>query len=528
MATTTIEKPAYWMRAGTSVAALLAFALMLLLLVLMHRQVAPPIHYGSDDTYLNLAVARTLHEHRILGLGTTSPTPATTDTLWQVVLSIAYRYLDRPATLPLVAGALLGMLVVSTTRGLGRHWIGFSTAGWAAVLIAVSSGLPLDVMRGESGALSLFLISMLLLRYVQGGPRDQWPLPLGTAWWAGLAALVHIELLVIWLAIALHAVVTGPFRQGRGHGVVFPLLRLLSGLIILGLVLSPALSWNNSVLSVPWPRMPDAPMALDAWGAAGAGTTTVETAGQVIGSCYARALSVPLLHGIVPILILGIGLIFSVVDAIRDRQRLVGTVGVALLLVPLFYAVIYPYVGWKAAASVFGALQTAWAVLMVLGVWRIMTGVCRLLHRALQRELAWLSPAWASAVVLTLLSLTGVLRTMGVARAEFQSLPDLIAVRGRVAAELGETTPGEKVASDQVGWLAFTRPGSYLDLSGRVTPVMLAFRSDQAGWQLEEAASYLRDQGVNRLVTWKESYSYAETALGVTADTPCPRVAHLP
>ncbi len=531
MVTPQLERPAAWRRIGSSITAQLGFFVLLLLLVILHRQVTPPTVFAADETYLNLSVARTLHDHKMLGLNVATPVPATADTLWQVLLSIGFDHLPRPDSIPLIMGAVVGLLVLVKSHSLGQRWIHSGGAGAVAILMAVASSLPMDVMRGQSVALSTLLITLLLVRYMEGGPREQWPLPLGAAWWAGLAALVHMELLVIWLVVVVHAVVTGPLRQGRGRGVVFPLLRMLSGIIIVGLVLSPALAWNMQVLAVPWPRMPDAPMALDAWGAAApsdVGTTTMALAGQVIGSCYAGAFSVPLLQGFLPLLFLALGLGYTLVDAMRDRQRLTGTVGLALLLVPLGYAAIYPYVGWNAAPAVFGAIQPAWAVLIVLGAGRSAATVCRYVHRMAQRELFWLSPAWASSVVVTIMALMGVLRTIDAGRTEFQTLPGILADRTRVAESLGDPQENEKIASDQVGWLAFTRGSTCMDLTGRITPVLLAFRSDRSGWQGAEAAVYLREQGVRRLVIWDDAYAYAEPAADRGADNPRPRISTLP
>ncbi len=530
MATPHLERPATWCRVGLQIAPQLIFFILLLLLAMMHRQLVPPSVFGTDETYLNLVVARTLHQHKILGLNEVTPTPATADTLWQVLLSLGFDHLPRPDSIPLIVGAVVGLLTLIKTHSLGQHWNHSGGAVGGAILLAVASSLPMDVMRGQSITLSALVVTFLLVRYLEGGPREQWPLPLGTAWWAGLAALVHVELLVIWLVVALHAVITGPMRKGRGHGIVFPLLRMLSGIIIVGLVLSPALAWNMKVLSVPWPRMPDAQMALDAWGAAApaeVGNATVALVGQVIGASYARAFSVPLLHGFLPLLFLALGLGYSMVDAVRDRQRLAGTVGLALLLVPLAYAAINPFVGWSAAPAVFCSLQPAWAVLIVRGATRAAKTICRLAHAMTRRDMPWLSPAWASSVVITIMVMIGVLRSLDAGRNEFASLPGVVSARARVAASLGDPAEGEKIASDQVGWLAYTRGSACMDLTGRVSPVLLAFRSDSSGWQGAEAANYLREQGVQRLVIWNDAYAYAEPTLSSSADSLRPRVSTL-
>lgn len=516
-------------RARTWIAALLGFFGVLLVLVLMQRQVAPGMDYAADDAYLDLTVARTLMTDGTLGLSATSLTPATTDTLWQILLSLGLKVIRNPLSVPVLLGTLLGLLAILNTQTMARYLNAISWAGSAAILLAVSSSLPLDVLRGRSLALSMAVVAMLLLRYLEGSSRARWPLPLGAAWWAGLAALVHVELLVVWVAVALHAVITGPLRRGRGHGVLFPLIRVLSSVVIVGMVLVPALAWNFKTISVPWPRFPDAPLSLDAWAVTPAGDMLARSfglTGSVVAACYARALSVPILQGGLPVIFLLLGLGYTVVDAARDRQRLTGTVGLALLLVPLLYAFCYPYVGWNSSASVFGSLQPAWALLIALGVGRSAATICRMVPKLVGRDLPWLSPAWASAVLVTILALTGVLRQMKAGRVEFGHLSETAASRERLLATWGPSREGDVVAADRVGWLAYQRPGRYLDLTGGMTPVLLAFRQE-SGWQGTEAAAYLREQGVSHVVTWAADYAFAETALGCAGSGPFPRLCRV-
>jgi hypothetical protein len=499
-------------------------------LLLMLRQAAGAFAFSSDDAYLNLAAAHNLHLHRFLGLGSNTSLPATTDTLWQLLLSVGQRLPLSAESGALFIGALLALAVLLNSHRLALYLSNQDCAGMVVILVAAASSLPMDVMRGHSTTLAMALICMLLVRYLEGGPRERWPLPLGAAWWAGLAALVHIELLVIWVAVALHALITGPLRRGRGYGLVFPLLRVLSSLLVVGMVLSPALAWNMQTLSVPWPRFPDAPMTLDAW-AAGASpdlaAASLQGSGGVVGECYRRAFSMPLTAAGWPVLFLVLGLGYTVVDAARDRQRLVGTVGWALLLVPLLYAGLYPYVGWNAASPVFAALQPAWAALIALGIGRSTITLCRVVKHTAHREWPWFSPGWAAAVLVTVMALMGVLRHLADGRAEFTAVAGIQPVRAQILETLSDPLPGEHVASDRVGWLAFTRKSRYTDLRGRATPVMLAFQTG-SGWQAREAADYLRGQGANRLVTWDGRYRYAEEGFGLSAGDSFPRVLEVP
>lgn len=523
------QTPNRWLAWASGLAGPACFLAFAWILNVLRTQVMPVTAYAADDVYLNLAAARTLLHHGELGLVSGSPMPATVDVLWQFIVSMGLRFLPDPQAVSLVLGALAGLLAVGGTLALARTWNGIRGAVPAACLMALSSSLPVAVMGGQSVALSMLLSVYLVHRYLEGGPKSCWPLSPRVAWWAGLAALVHVELLVIWLAVVGHAVLTGPWRHGRGHGLAFPLVRWVGHVLIIAMVLSPALAWNLHALGVPWPRFPDAPLSLDAWSMQAPADVLAASwnlSSGVWRECYARAFQVPVLGGLLPPLFLLLGLVFSVVDAARDRQQLTGTVGLALLLVPALYALAYPYVGWNAAPAVFASLQSAWAVVMARGVYRCTALLCGWVGTRSGRTWAWLSPGWAAAVLITIMALMGVLRNLQAGRAQVHQAAQIQQERQRVMDPLGPADSGGAVASDRPGWLAFTRPARYLDLTGRATPVILAFR-DMSGWQGDAAADFLRQQGVTRLVIWSEPYAYAAGPLGAVMDGTWPKVVEV-
>jgi hypothetical protein len=506
--------------------ALLGFFLLLCAQVALQRHSAGATAFVADQAYLDLAVARNLASHGFLGLGPTDPIPATSDTLWHILLVAGQKLPVQPIAVPCLLAALLGLIVLFQTRALAALSQGVQVAGPAMLLVAVTSSLTMDVLSGRSLLLTSALTALMVVRYLEGTARERWPLPLSVAWWGGLAALVHVEMLVIWLALAVHALLTGGLRPGRGRGVLFPLIRMVTGGVIIATVLTGAVAWNLHVLSIPWPRFPDAPMSLDAWATTPPGevlAASLGLAGTALGESYARAFSVPILRGGLPLIFFALGLAFSVMEAKRDRRKLGATLSFALLLVPLFYAGLYPYVGWAASASIFSALQPVWAVAIAVGIGRSVVYLCAWVKRLARRDLPWLSSGWASAVLFSLLILSGVLRNLAIGRDEARALALTQADRQRVAEALGPSAADQVVASDRVGWLAFTRGGRFLDLSGRITPILLSFRS-ASGWQGAEAAAYMRAQGVTHLVLFDEAYAYAETDLGCASAVTLPRV----
>ena len=528
-----MEDPAPWrarlIRMAPRMWGVLAFFALLCLLLSMQRRVSPQLDFADDAAYLDLVSARTWSSVGHPGLGPATPIPATSGVLWQALLFMGLKTSLPPLAAPCALAALLGVvLLLKTWRIAGLMNVG-RWAVAAVLLVAVASSLPMDVIGGRSHVLGAVLTLLMVQGHLETAPRDRWPMPLSSACWAGLAVLLHVELLVIWLALGLHAIATGHLRHGNGAGLVFPTLRLLSGLIIVGLMLTPVLAWNMKTLGVPWPRFPDAPLSLDIWATQAPGVAFARTLDQsfsVLIPCYLRAFSVPVLAGFVPVIFLFIGLAATLEKARLEPFQILGTVGFALLLVPLLYALIYPYVGWSAAAPVFSALQPVWAVLIVAGVARTADALCRYVEKSGQRDMAWLSPGWASAVLLTLLIALGCLLNLHRGGRHSRLLAVEKAARLQLLDELGPTRPDEYLASDRVGWLAYVRAGRYLDLTGARYPLILSIRATD-GWQPAQDAAYLREQKVTAVISWTQDYGYLATHLGCASDTPLPRLCRV-
>ena len=509
---------------------LLAFFLLLYFIALMHKPSANAWAFTSDGAYFDLAVARTLSGQGFLGLGETGRIPATSDTLWQLVLSAVQSMVSNPVAAPVLLSCVMAV------------WLLFKVRTWPLLvrpespllpillMVAVSSSLAADVLGGRSMVVASVLTLLMLVSYAEGMPRERWPLSPLAAWWAGLAMLVRVEMLVIWLALVVHALAIGHFREGRGQGIVFPLCRFVVGLLVVGLVLTPAIAWNLSLLANPWPRFPDAPMSLDAWSTQPPGltfATSLKLSLSAMWGSYFRAFTVPILRGFLPLAFMLVGLVVSLQEARRDHTRLVGTLGLALLLVPLLFALIYPYVGWGAADHVFRALQPAWAVWIALGVVYTADFLGQRLSPSAKKEMPWLTPQGMAVGLFTLLILSGFGLNLATGRDDARQLARQQSLRDRVNNELGPVQEHQVVASDRIGWMAYTRGGRFLDLTGRVTPIMLAYRS-QAGWQGGQAAGYLRQKGVTHLVLFAEEYAYAESALtGQALSGNLPRVSRV-
>ncbi len=509
---------------------LLAFFVLLYFLGLMHKPKADAWAFTSDGAYFDLAVARTLSSQGFLGLGETGRIPATSDTLWHLVLSSMQQVVENPVAAPVLLSCVMAIWLLCQIRTWPLRVRPESPVLPILLMVAVSSSLAADVLSGRSLVLASVLTLLMLVSYIEGMPCEQWPLSPLVAWWAGLAMLVRVEMLVIWLALVVHALAVGHFRVGRGQGVVFPLFRFLVGLLVVGLALTPALAWNLSLLANPWPRFPDAPMSLDAWSIQPPGltfATSLNLSLSALGGSYFRALTVPILRGFLPLAFMLVGLVVSLQEARQDRTRLAGTLGLALLLVPLLFALIYPYVGWGAADHVFRALQPAWAVWIALGVVYTTDFLGQRMSPSAKKEMPWLTPRWMAVGLFALLILSGFGLNLAAGRDEARQVARQQSARGRIAHELGTVQENQVIASDRVGWLAYTRGGRLLDLTGRVTPIVLAFRTP-SGWQGPEAAGYLRQEGVTHLVLFSEEYAYAEAALtGQALSGNLPRISRV-
>jgi hypothetical protein len=130
--------------------------------------------YPLDDTYIHMAVARSLSEHGVWGVTRHGFTSSTSSLLWPLLLALGHAVGLRTAWLPLALNLAAGVVAVAAASWVVQDG---APAKRAAVLLAVVVLTPLPVlvlsgMEHTLHAAATLLLAGLLVRALDG-PRDR-------------------------------------------------------------------------------------------------------------------------------------------------------------------------------------------------------------------------------------------------------------------------------------------------------------------------------------------------------------------
>lgn len=189
--------------------ALLASAVLVLLVALLTeaglRLTGRHLVYPLDDTYIHMAVGRTLRTHGIWGVSPYGFTSCTSSLLWPLLLALTGMLGARAEWAPLALNVGAGLLVVAGASRLLRE---NTPGGRLVVLLAlvVLTPLPTLVATGMEHTLhvaAVLLLAGLFLRALDGpAPSGAWPLAAAAA---ATSALRYESLFLVAVAGALLA-----------------------------------------------------------------------------------------------------------------------------------------------------------------------------------------------------------------------------------------------------------------------------------------------------------------------------------
>lgn len=502
-----------------TILAFLVFLVCLSLIVAGKRQALGDLGFLKDDAYLNLAVCEQWGQTGVYGVDGHA-IPATHDVLWRALITSCNWLCNNLLTAPYLLGALFGLVALSVTMAMAwRLQTRVGTNLLAALLMIVGSSLLADAVAGRGGTLTTALCAGAFLVHLRGLERGRSPLPLGATLLVGLAALVHIEFLVVWIALVLHALLLSLFRRPGEDGFLYTLIRALTGAVLLAILLAPLIWWNTKVIGVPWPRVAQAPLTLDAWGGSSAALAwsrmqTLTREGLAGG--FGQLQGVAFLQGWPERIMAWLGMAVVLVEAVRNPARRPLTGLLALVLVPVAFAPLYPYVGWTYAGDVFCALQPVWIVLAAFGVARLASGLTWLLDRGMPACPPAARTIAPLLLVGALLVFNAVARTshgLRVGRDEWRRAQDT-----RRAAHEQLTARGagasDVLVTDRPGWLLREKVGHVVDLTGAVSPLVLAYLDPQGAWDLPGLSGYLQSENAGWMVIWSPSQQPLADALG--------------
>lgn len=473
----------------------LALVVSLCALVIEQKASGGGLSFVQDTAYANLAVARTLADDGVYGYQPNEPIPVVKDSLWRLLLALVGGLAGDYVAMAYVFGALSALITLLLCLRMARLLFPFPPFMlYSSILLIVAPSLLTDALSGASTALATALVTAACLLHIEGLSERRSPLPMSSAILVGLLMWIRLEFALLWLVFWLHAVVFSFFRNRNENPVLFVMTKGLAGLMILALCFVPVMAWNFRVVRVPWPQTLGAPFAADAWASSPPVkvlksylSLSLSTMPRAFGVLYGTSF----LAGLLERAMAWFGALFIAGLALwRAEERPYTVVLFLLVLLPILYAFVYPFMGWASAPVLFTTLGPLCVLSASFGIFRI-PFLVESLYRKWKQGLpaasgfsAWWIAAGSILLVVCLLRSGAAMQRRA---AEFSAKAG---ARAAVAGALESgSVEGRSAVTDLPGWLAYERRMCVIDLNGEATPDLLACLDSKGRldrWELEK------------------------------------------
>jgi hypothetical protein len=389
---------------------------------------------------------------------------------------------------------------------------------YSAILLILAPFLLLTIVDQPSLAMSTALCTAACRFHVEGLSERQMPLPMRSALLVGLLMWIHLEFFFIWIVFMVHAIILNRLDRARSIHSTFVVTRGLTGAFFLALCVFPLVAWNIHVIKVPWPQVIGAPSVMDTWLSVGLGKsvrTYFSLAGSALPAAFSILYATPFLSGVLERIVVWFGVLFITVLAIRrPEERPFTLLLFLLLLMPACYALVYPYLGWQAAAPVFSALTPLCVIVASFGIFRIpflIENFCLKWKKGLPTAFGFTAGWILTGSIFLLVCL---IRQGSLLNRRSSSLVGQMDSRAAVldAMETGAIR-GKWIVTDQPGWLAYAHRVRVVDLTGEFTPQVLACLDDHGGVNASELAAYLAGEKPDSMILWRPENEFASSLI---------------
>lgn len=493
----------------------LVFIVLLCLLVSKQKAAGGGLTFLDDAAYGNMSVARTLVEDAEYGLSAGHRMPAVRDTLWNLLLALVALIFRDPAPAAYFLGAVLALSTMLISMRLARLLFPFPPfVVYTAVLLILSPGFLVSGVSGTSAALATMLATAAVMLHVEGLFEKKSPLPVGCALLVGLLMWIRVEFVLLWIVFSVHALCVSFLRRSRETGPVFVITRAMTGALVLVFCLFPLVAWNYQVVMVPWPQAMGAPLTMDAMAAAGGSIASVY--GDMVASnipvAFGKLHQNPFLTGGLERFMTWFGFALIAALGFAQAEERPYSVGVfAAILLPLLYALIYPFLGWGGASVVFLSLQPLCVISACFAFFRT-----PFLIESLYRKWKPGLPAapgfmlwWL--VMGSLLALFALGRGCVRDRARNEAIRNVVDVREAMAKAIqGVGAKPKLMVTDAPGWPSFALQVPVLDLTGEYSPGVLATLGSKGDVDPAKLGRLLANEKPDVAAIWKPTNHYVE------------------
>ncbi len=459
---------------------LLAYLVVVLMALSSQRTPDGERAYVADEAYRSLVVGRTLVEARIYGASRTETIPMLHDTLWHGLIGAVSVVIRDPSAVATLLGVLFGALTVLLLIRLCRSVFPYPFYGYfTAALLVLTPRLATLSLSGTSTPLAMCLILAAIVEHIESLSRTGKGLPKRSSLYIGLAMWLRLEFVVVWILLWVHALLMSCLPADKKPKLAISLCRGVNGILLMALLVLPIFLWNQAQpIRVPWPRLPDVPMAANDWvelGSAAAWSATVSWIGE--GTTEARSLmrSEAMPPGFWARLFFALGWLLLLYQVIRTREsRVLSFFLLPPLIMPVLMGPLYPYLGGHSFALIAASMRPVMILLVSYGVVRFPFILQSFLGKKLpllttdRAFNVWWGGAGGILVLMTVLNLSNDVRT------QRQELAQLDAHRQLISEAIDEYgLSRDRFASDELGWLVWTHRVRFMDLSTAWTPRLL-------------------------------------------------------
>ena len=495
------------------------FVLVVALCAVVVRQkvLGPGLSCFDDGTYADFAVARNLIEKHAYALYPEQPAPAGRDVLCRLTIALTAIVTGDESAAAYILGAVFSLMTVLFCLRLSRLLFPFPPfILYSTVLLILAPSLLLNTVDQPSLAMSSALFIAACLFHVEGLSERHMPLPMRSALLVGLLMWIQLEFFMLWIVFFAHAIIMNRLNRARSINTAMVVTRGLTGAFLLALCVFPLIAWNVSVIQVPWPQAIGAPFVMDTWLSAGPGEavrTYFSLAGGAWSLSFSKLYATPFLSGLFERIVVWLGVLFITGLAIwRSEERPYTLLLFLLLLMPACYTLVYPCLGWQAAAPVFSALTPLCIIAASFGVFRIsflVDSLCRKWKQGLPAAFGF--RAWWI-VMGSILLLVCLIRNNSLLNRRNSCLVEQMDSRAAVSHVIKSgAIRGKWIVTDRPGWLAYTHRARVVDLNGEFTPQVLACLDDKGGIDVSKLGAYLAGEKPDSMILWTPDNEFASS-----------------
>jgi hypothetical protein len=484
------------------------FVVAICAVVIRQKASAAGLAFLDDRAYRSLAVARMLAEHQTYAFQAGERIPAVHDVLWRLVLGVIGLFSANGVAIVYLLGGACGMVTLLLCFRLANRLFPFPPfIIYSSILLIAAPCFLVDIVDGAPTALATLLMTAAILLHMEGLTGRRAPLPLACAWLVGLLMWIRIEFGLVWLVFSVHAFALGWARPRKEKPVLLVITRSGTGILVLALCLFPLIAWNHKVIGVPWPRAMGAPFALDLWLSgtpAQALRSHLDMTKSAMAPAFSQWASTPFLAGVLERALTWFGALFIAgLSLWRAEERPYTIILFLLVLLPVFFALAVPYVGWSGAPILFGTLGPLFVIAAAFGIFRI-PFLMENLYRKWKPGLpaapgfnAWWI-AMGSILLLVSIARNGSLMHRWSAAREAQTA----ARRSVLAVLAGGQVEGKRVVTDEPGWIGYATGRHVLDLTGEFSPEVLTCLGRSGRLDPPALGSLLKEQKPDSVVLW--------------------------